>query len=156
MTTAPRLSPDLIKTLTMAAEVIAPARDDWWIISSAAVALHGVKAIQVGDVDVLMSLRDATALLRRLGTPPEDDGGNERFRSNAHGRWRQPPLALDVMAGLQVRFRGEWRDVAPRSRLAVTIGGHRLFVPERTELADLLLLFGRPKDLERHRLLTGT
>jgi len=42
------LSADLRQTLVMTADALAGAQDPWWVVSSAAVALHGVAPIEVG------------------------------------------------------------------------------------------------------------
>ena len=67
------LSADLRQTLVMTADAMRHARDPWWVISSAAVALHGVTPIEVGDVDVLMSAADAQWAMDRLGVVPIED-----------------------------------------------------------------------------------
>lgn len=123
----------------------------WWIIGSAAVVLHGA-VVQVGDVDVLMDEQDAAQLSEagltwRLGEP---DG---RFRSTLFSRWTEPPLVVEFMAGLHVAKPGGWSPVQLATRDAVAIGPVTLFVPGRMELQDLLLRFGRAKDVARAALL---
>ncbi|MPZ34719.1 MAG: hypothetical protein GEV13_27675 [Rhodospirillales bacterium] len=73
----------------------------------------------------------------------------DRIRSEIWARWTTPPIAVDLMAGLQVRTGERWTRVAPATRRAVNVGGWTLYVPARPELIDILRLFGRPKDLER-------
>lgn len=101
------LSAELRETLVMLADAMRDARDPWWVISSAAVALHGVTPIQVGDVDVLMSVSDAQRLMERLGVAPVDDAASPMFRSALFGRWEVPPLLVEIMADFHVaRLRG--------------------------------------------------
>jgi hypothetical protein len=73
----------------------------------------------------------------------------DRIRSEIWARWTAPPIAVDLMAGLQVRAGERWTRVAPGTRQAITVDGRTLYVPARPELIDILRLFGRPKDLER-------
>ena len=62
------LTPSLRHSLAMLAGAVADAADDWWIIGSSAVALHGANVQRVRDVDLLMSANDAERLLRRVGS----------------------------------------------------------------------------------------
>jgi hypothetical protein len=59
------------------------------------------------------------------------------------------------MAGFHVATADEWTEVLPRTRVPILVEGRAVYVPERMELAEMLGLFGRPKDLERARLLTS-
>jgi hypothetical protein len=120
-------------------EAARAARDPWWIIGSAAMALHGVEGLEVGDIDLLASRRDAAALLGAKGGAPGEPGG--RFRSDIFGRWRAGAYSVDVMGG----FRFDGRELVPRTR--VERGG--LFVPAVEELIAMCETFGRPKDAER-------
>ncbi|MEG3167451.1 hypothetical protein U1737_04495 [Sphingomonas sp. LB3N6] len=149
------LAPDLHKTLVMVAEAMRDARDQWWVISSAAVALHGVTPIEVGDVDVVMSVGDARRLMDELDITPIEDGVSSLFRSTLFGRWETPPLVVEIMAGFHVATAAGWTELLPRTRVPVLVEGSVVYVPEREELAGMLRLFGRPKDLERVRLLAS-
>lgn len=139
----------LAQSLAMAAGAAAEAGDAWWIIGSAAVTLHGRNLPEPKDVDLLMSARDAEALLTRLGQLPRKGAPSDRFRSAVFGTWTEPPIPVEVMGGFKVRTREGWQDVAPATREEVTVAGASLFVPSADELAALLRAFGRPKDFER-------
>ena len=147
------LSPPLRDTLTWVASVMGEAADPWWVIASAAAALHGVTAPEVGDVDVLASDRDAAALLGRLGIEPLVVPAHPLFRSRILGRWTAAPMIVEVMSGFHIRDGPAWREVRPDTREPVDMNGVRLFVPSRAELASMLTAVGRPKDLERARRL---
>ena len=149
------LDSELRQTLVMLADALRGARDPWWIISSAAVALHGVAPIVVGDVDVLTSVGDARRLMDALGITPIEDGASSLFRSTLFGRWETPPLVVEIMAGFHVATAAGWTEVLPRTRVPIFVEGCAVYVPERAELAEMLRLFGRPKDLARVRLLTS-
>ena len=149
------LDPDLRQTLVMLADALRGARDPWWIISSAAVALHGVAPIVVGDVDVLTSVGDTQRLMEELGIVPIEDGASSVFRSTLFARWETPPLVVEIMAGFHVATNGGWTEVSPRTRVPILVDGCTVYVPDRVELAGMLRLFGRRKDLERVRLLTA-
>jgi hypothetical protein len=118
------------------------------------VALHGVTPIEVGDVGLVMSVGDARRLMDALDIKPIEDGASTLFRSTLFGRWETPPLVAEIMAGFHVATSAGWAGVLPRTRVPVLVGGSVVYVPDRAELAEMLRLFGRPKDLERARLLT--
>jgi hypothetical protein len=122
------------------------ATEPWWIIGSVAVALHGGSPGAIRDIDVVLGERDALLCLPRLGL---DNGAATRsslFRSSVFGRWTEPPVHVELMAGLRVNGPGGWRPLVIHSREEVQPG---LFVPSRKELGDILRQFGRKKDLRR-------
>ena len=147
------MRPDVRQSLVMTAEASAQARDPWWIIGSAAVILHGAHVPDIKDVDVLMTRSDAEQVLRNLGLSSRPPTSSTIFRSSAFGAWTAPPLPVEFMGDLKLATPTGWCSVRPKSREAVTIDGHRLFVPAAGELVALLRSFGRPKDLVRIRLL---
>ena len=149
------LPPDLRQTLVMVAQAMRDARDPWWVISSAAVALHGVAAVTVADVDVVTSVEDARRVMTRLGVAPAKESASLLFRSAVFGQWTAPPLVVEIMAGFHVTTSAGWTEVLPRTRVSLPLDGRVVYVPDRAELAGILRMFGRPKDLERVRLLTS-
>jgi len=146
------LPPGLEETLAEVAQVAADASEPWWIIGSAAVALHGA-GTGVRDVDLMMGIADARHFLQRVGALPTPDTDHPQFRSIVFGTWLEPPLPVEVFAGFSLANPGGWHPVTLRTRESVSIQGRTLYVPSIDELHDLLLTFGRPKDLERARLL---
>ena len=123
------------------------ARDPWWIIGSAAMALHGVTGLVVGDIDLLMSRDDAARLLCAKGIEPAPGERGGPFRSDVFGRWAASGFTVEVMGGFRVRG----RELVPASRQRIGA----VFVPPAEELARMCELFGRPKDAERARRLRG-
>ncbi|HEY8616814.1 hypothetical protein [Phenylobacterium sp.] len=143
------MNPELSATLTPVAQAAEGLRDDWWIIGSAAMALHGLRGLDVADVDLLVSPDDARRLAARWGVAPRPPSPSPRFRSEVYFQWSGASMPVDVMGGFQVLSLQGWRPLVPRTRTAV--GG--LFTPELAEQIDILELFGRPKDLERAQAL---
>ena len=137
----------------MTAEAAAQAGDPWWIIGSAAVALHGAEVPDIKDVDLLMMALDAERILHHLGVESCPPTYSTLFRSSVFGTWSAPPLPVEIMGDLRLSTPAGWRPVRPETRVAVTVEGKRLFVPAAAELIALLRSFGRPKDLMRIRLL---
>ena len=147
------VTPAIAESLAMLAQAAAGAADEWWIIGSAAVLLHGGAVGHAKDIDLMMSARDADAFLRRVGVEPRRGTGDERFRSAVFGTWRRPPVAVEAFGGFEVAVGPTWREVRLETREAVTVGTARVYLPQRAELVRLLRCFGRPKDLERAKLL---
>lgn len=148
------LQQPLSATLAELAPVLARnARHDWWIIASAALALHGIDPGPVGDVDVLLDRRDVPAVFAALGLGDGAGQGTALFRSEHFGTWCGSDLPVELMAGFALQKDGEWREIRPRTRQGVGFVGYTLFVPERDELREMFVRFGRPKDLDRAALI---
>lgn len=143
----------LIKTLGCVAAIMEAARHPWWIIASAAAALHGARPITVADVDILLSVEDIGRILPLIGIEPYPAPPNPLFRSKVLAKWPAPRVPVDLMAGFEHRVGDVWHPVQPATRQAISIGAATVYVPERDELRRIIEGFGRPKDLERARLL---
>jgi hypothetical protein len=141
------------QSLGAAAGLMTAARDPWWIIGSAAVALHGGDPGAIGDIDVLASARDAEAVLARLAVPCQPGSPHPRFRSTIFARLTGSPLPIELMAGFAVATGDGWQPVGFASREAVDVGEARLFVPSVADLVALLALLGRDKDRRRAALI---
>jgi hypothetical protein len=135
-----------VRTLVRVAEVLEAAQEDWWLIGGAAVALQGL-AIEIADIDALLSARDAREVIATLNIRPNEGVAIDRVRSDIWGRWTALPLDVDLTAGLRIRTGDHWTRVEPATRDAVE--GRAIYVPSRVELVAICRLFGRPKDLER-------
>jgi hypothetical protein len=130
---------------------LAGAADPWWIIGSAAAALHGLTVAAIGDVDILASVAD----VRRLAAEPDvvamDDGGTGVFRSDAFAHLTGLPLKVDILGGFSVRG----APLVIETRIALPVGEAVVYVPSREELVGIFRLFGRPKDIARADALTA-
>ena len=136
------------------ADAMAIAQDDWWIIGSAAVSLHGANPGPMSDIDVLLSIRDLDALYERLPLYDTRDSRKGQFLSERFGVWRELAMPVEFMAGFKQEIDGFWTEVTLSTRQQIQIAGRNLFVPERAELISLLQQFGRPKDLRRAAALS--
>jgi len=139
----------LAETLSMLAQAVQDAEDDWWLIGSAAVVLHGGQVPLLKDVDLMMSARDAEAVLRRVGGKRGGAEPSERFQSDIFGVWSEPPVPIEIFGGFRLATGGAWREVSFATREPVAVGSAHVFVPSAAELVRLLHSFGRAKDLER-------
>lgn len=128
--------------------------DDWWLIGSAAMVLAGFDDVEPEDVDILASSATVLRFLERWGIEPGEQRPGEKFRSFPYRRIRLPGCTdIEVMGDLEVLSDGIWRHVLPRTRRRVLFDGVALFVPEAAEQAEIMRLFGRPKDLSRVEVL---
>jgi hypothetical protein len=149
------VSPALAASLSAIGSILDQAHDPWWIIGSAAVALHGADPGHVADVDVLLSVADARHILPTIGIEPRPGSVHTAFRSSVFGTWTGTALPVEFMADFQRRSGEAWLPVRPATRQAVEVEGAVAFVPERMELQAMLTAFGRPKDLARARSLAA-
>lgn len=148
--------PPLVATLRFVAAGLRDVREPWWIIGSAAVALHGgdtAVADVDGDVDVLTTVAGARDLCAIWGRVPQNAEPHERFASVVFERFTCAPLAIEVMGALSLRHGRTWQPVVLRTRQAIAVAGSVVYVPERAELVSLLNRFGRAKDVRRANLL---
>lgn len=141
---------NLASALAAVAAEMERAVDPWWVIGSAAVALHGADTI-AADIDLLVSVCDAMMLIERLRLSAERPDAHPVFRSRIFARWHRSDRDVEIMAGLAICDDGRWHPLAPVTRLSMK----GIFVPDRAELAAILSRFGRPKDIERRRLLAA-
>lgn len=149
------ISPPLTASLAATSTIMDQAQDPWWIIASAAVALHGADPGHVSDVDVLLSVADAKRILPRIGVQLRSGSAHPTFHSRIFGTWTGTALPVEFMADFQRLSGAEWLPVQPTTRQQIEVGGVVVFVPERPELQAMLSAFGRPKDIERARRLTA-
>jgi hypothetical protein len=135
--------------------IAAPAdADDWWIIGSAAMVICGIEDLEPEDVDLLGSATTLSRCLDRWRVEPGQPRPGDRFRSQPYVRVELPGcLPIETMGDLHVFSQVGWQPMTPRTRAAVDVGGHRVFVPELQEQLDILQLFGRPKDLAKARMI---
>ena len=147
------ISPDLATSLTAIGSIMDGATDPWWIIGSAAVALHGADPDSVGDVDVLLSVADARRIFPTIGIELRRSSAHALFRSSIFGRWTETALPVEFMADFRRYLGTAWVPVRPTTRQAVELDGTMVFIPERAEMETMLAKFGRPKDIERARRL---
>lgn len=132
---------------------MAHAKQPWWIIGSAAVAIHLQKDIGVNDIDVLLTRDDARGIRTHLNIADASLPPHPLFRSSLFFTSHGDHLPIEFMADFALFENGVWAPVICTSRQAVLIGGHPIWVPEVQELAALLKRFGREKDVQRLRLL---
>lgn len=142
-------------SLNAIGNVMAEAHDPWWIIASAAVALHGADPGHVADVDVLLSVADAGRILPAIGIELRQGSAHAAFRSSIFGTWTGTALPVEFMADFDRRSGEAWLPVRPVTRQPIRVDGVIVFVPEREELQSMLTAFGRPKDMERARSLAA-
>jgi len=136
----------LDESLGRLSALLCDAEEPWWIIGSAAVALHGGDPGEIRDVDVLLGHGDAERYFRQLNLRNAAAADDPLFRSDLFARWTGPAVSVEMMAGLKVKVSSGWLPVSIRTRVKV---GNGIYVPSREELRSILLCFGRAKDIRR-------
>ncbi|WP_375428054.1 hypothetical protein [uncultured Sphingomonas sp.] len=149
------VSPALSTSLNAIGNIMVQTHDPWWIIASAAVALHGANPGHVADIDVLLSVADARRILPTIGIEPRQGSAHAAFRSSIFGTWTGTALPVEFMADFHRRSGEAWLPVQPAARQSVEVEGVVVFVPDRAELQAMLAAFGRPKDMERAQSLAA-
>jgi len=138
-------------TLAAVSSISSRLQDDWWIIGSAAIALTGI-AIEVPDVELLLSERDARALLVDWAQPTSATEGQDRFRS-IDGEHAVTPIPIQIMGGVEVCTGGTWVPVTPNTRERIELPGGAVYIPDAADQLALLLMFRRTRDLVRAEML---
>ena len=146
---ARQLPAPLALSLMGIADVMAGARDEWWVIGSAAMAFHGAP-VDAADIDILASVEDAERLFPGKLAPGIP---SSLFRSARFGRWQDGASTIEIMAGLEVRRPAGWQAVEVPARVPVRLRGRLLFTPGIAGLLALCRQFDRDKDRVRARLL---
>lgn len=148
-----RLSGDHVAALAVVDRLLRRAQEPWWVIAGAAVALHATQRLAVDDVDVLLAMCDVALVADVPGLVRKGGAGDALFRSGFYASLPVGGVDIEFMAGFELCGAGGWQPVRPRSRVFVEIGGLAVPTPDRAELIAMLTAFGRPKDLQRVRLL---
>lgn len=149
------LNAALISALGELPALLRYCQDDYWIISSAAVALHIQQDIGAADIDLLVSRADGHKLMQQYRLTNQADQRHALFRSSLLLQYHEFALPVEIMAELTVKSGSGWQPIRPQSRQQIMTGGNFFFLPDREELAAMLACFGRPKDLERLDLLAA-
>jgi hypothetical protein len=140
---------DLEDALAAVDAALSKTKDIWWVIGSAAAWLAGAEVLDVADIDILVSERDAATLRASWGADAASREQSPLFRSQVFFRSEQFPMPVEVMAGFEIFTDGKWRRLQPRSR--VRFKG--LFAPSVAEQMEILALMDRPKDALRREAL---
>ncbi|WP_084398692.1 hypothetical protein [Henriciella aquimarina] len=147
------LPPDLQDSLLALGRALQTCRDDWALIGSAALTLHGIDAGDVGDLDILLSADDARSIAKDYGIAVQAPAEHSLFRSDVFFGLRLGQYDVDFMANFHVRKAGELHQVPVPETEPVQLGKITLKVATLDAMKALLTLFGRPKDLARLRRL---
>ena len=138
------MSPEFVRSAELVARIM-PVDADWWIIGSSALLLGGID-VDPKDIDVFAASDMIEAARLALGAQAMPSR-SDLFRSTPY--FQAAPeggLEIDFMGGLEVYVTGLWARLHIESKQEVTIGSATLFIPSLKEQADILRLFGRPKD----------
>lgn len=122
------------------------------LIGSAAIMLNGADLATCDDIDILTTKHGAQQLQRLWHSQwqaSEHAQGHQLFRSH-YGRYRFSHGIVEVMGALEIQRQDFWEPVTVQE--IVTI--EAVALASIPELRRLLTQFGRPKDLEKLRILS--
>ncbi|WP_439633734.1 hypothetical protein [Glycocaulis sp.] len=128
-------------------------RDPWAVYGGAGLHLHGIEDGPLADIDVLVSDRDALALLERADVTRKQSEPSQLFRSRQFLNASFGQVPVEIMAGLEVCREGKWWPVEVHESISLGMGDMPVQVASRSELIRMFRLMGREKDLHRARLL---
>jgi hypothetical protein len=148
------LEPVLAARLADIGRELADCTEPWWLIGSAAMAVHGAP-VAVRDIDILLAPAGARALLKRRGMRAEPGVPSALFRSDIFAAWEATPYRVELFAGFHVREGQAWRELVPETREVRAVNGVCLFLPAVPELIAWGRLFSRDKDRDREPLLAA-
>lgn len=145
----------IYSTLKEASGALKLLKDDYFIIGASALILSGVNVRQTFDIDILTSRRDAGELkilwtnkISDNHTPSDPD----LFRS-AFSRFKFRELDIEVMGGLEVNKNGVWTPLLIQDYNVLAIEDFEFKIPTLQEQMNILLFFGRGKDLQKLELI---
>jgi hypothetical protein len=149
----PQINASLERVLDVIARDAAGLSDPWWVFGSAGMALVGVPGLSPPDVDLIVSERDAEALMARWAAQAVEAAPSPLFRSRIFAKALVAGHPVEIMAGFESFSGGAWAPVLPRTRQQIRWKDGGLFTPTAAEQAEICRRFGREKDLARVALL---
>ena len=138
-----------LTTLRCLVDLMGASKDPWWIITSAATALHTLDWSDVRDIDVMVSRRDARMLLASAPFMDRTDGGTEKFRSSLYATLDLPGLPIDIFADFEICRHGHWSRVLPATRLSLEIEAGLVYTASIREQLAITKALDRAKDASR-------
>lgn len=141
--------------ISQASKDLDTIRDNYFVIGSAAMVLTGCKLPKIADINILMSSADANRLKELWEPKLKTDHvyQYERvFRSNSN-RFDFGFIDAEVMGNLEVNAGQQWIPVVVGQFVTVEVNGHSLKVPTLKEQYRIYRFFGRPKDLEKAKII---
>lgn len=146
---------DLERLLARLAPALAGLAEPWCVIGSGAMMIAGAPVADCPDLDIMTTEAGAAALeaawvrYRDAGYAPGDDGP---FRSR-FSAYDLPEGRVEVMGGLMLRRGGVLSPVAIPAAVEGRLGGLPVCIATLEGQIALFERFGRPKDLEKARVL---
>lgn len=146
----------VISSLKLLSSLLTDPHQPWWLIGPAAAGVLGGEAGKFTRLEVVMSPGDARRICEARGMALASGPATPLKR--ARKSLTLPLGGLDAVLMVQVEQHvgGRWVAVNPQSRVATDLGdGRQMFTPDRAELAAILRLSGRARDIARAESLEG-
>lgn len=143
----------LEQTLIQLADLLSGCRDPWCIFGGTAMLLHGYRQIPVADIDVLVTAADAERIATSHGIANLADGGTDLFRSRALLHPELGDVPVEILSDFEIFAHGTWQKVCIGEPVEAKFGSAAVFIAGLTNVAEIFRLSGRPKDIDRLKLL---
>jgi len=143
--------------ISQASKDLDTLRDNYFVIGSAAMVLMGCKLPKIADINILTSSADANRIKELWEPKIKTDHVYEYeriFRSNS-SRFDFGFIDAEVMGNLEVNAGQQWIPLVIGQFVTVEVNGHALKVPTLKEQYRIYRFFGRPKDLEKSKILSS-
>lgn len=145
---------DLLDRLAPELDALA---EPWCVIGSGALIIAGVDWPGCADLDILTTAAGAGVLEAAWKAWRQADDAADLqapFRSR-FSRYDFAPGAVEVMGDLDVRTAGGWTRLEVGAPARFKFGGRAWPAPDLRRQAEILRLFGRPKDMAKVAFLEG-
>ncbi|MGL4405087.1 MAG: hypothetical protein ACRCT6_04950, partial [Notoacmeibacter sp.] len=119
--------------------------------------MAGFNAFDPEDVDLFGSTSVMHSFLQSFGQKTVISPEHHQFRSMPYQRITIPNAkSIEVMGNLRVLTNGLWQPLVLQTRIPVSGFGAPLWIPSVEEQISVFELFGRPKDLEKAKILRSS
>ena len=147
---------DLELTLAKMAQQLNQHALPWMVIGGAAMVLYGLEKGPVNDIDIVLPSHAAAFLSKKYAWPNYADETSLRFRSDFLLRPETGPVPVELLGGFHILTEQGWTALSVGETVTVSIRSQQVCLPVKAQLAAILRLCGREKDLKRMMRLSGT
>jgi len=146
----------IVSQLSLLKDDLNKLNDNYYIIGSGGLILLDIEVGETGDIDILVSKRDAESLkllwkdYRELGPLKKDD---ELFMSD-FVRYNFELIPIEIMGELHINVNGIFEKLIVKDSVTVKLDTDFVVrIPTLEDYKRILTLFGREKDLAKLQII---
>ena len=140
------MRPEFVQTLAFLAGIAERAGVTPVLFGTGVLELRGIGDFHATDLDVILGVEEARAMVAAAGIDPGEESGNDRFRSRVHVHLGGAPLVIDVMADMSIRAPDGWVLYELAEIADIDVVGRRFRAASLADLRRFYRLAGRAKD----------